>query len=237
MRGFGLCVWERAMQIIIAIMFLGLLWIAPASAETAATREHELIVSIHQDANDGSLTAPGFVEGILESASRFVTRSCGEIKFKLKGSVGTFTSAPSQINNEAELEAVHDVAADIKVVQEINYCMGRKEENVIGCAWRRSPDPHAGRPKTVIVIRNVHLSLYPMLWAHEFGHAAGLQHRNDDADLHLMTPCELKTFHQDLNEAECDCFRKGLGGCFPIKGPDPDPEICCPTDPKCNRGR
>lgn len=215
------------MQTVIAILCFGLLLcVAPASAQT----EHSLTVRIHTDVRP-TLT-PRSVEEVFDRASKLMSCNSCNVKFKLNGPVQSFTSAPSRINDAADLEAVHGVAAHVKVVQSINFCMGRySSDGWIGCAWRPS-----GLPKTVIVtVQSVLRDLRHILWTHEFGHTKGLQHRVDDG-LALMTPCTLKLRHRRITENECHCFLMESGSC-PITGPDPDPEICCPTDPECTRGR
>jgi hypothetical protein len=205
------------MQAIIATLFLGLLlWAGPAGAQT----EHALQVSVHRDVRP--TLSRGGVEKIFERASKLMSRNSCDVKFKLDGQVTSFASAPSRINDSIALEAVHRVAAHIKVVQSINFCMGRYDpEGFIGCAWRPW-----GLPKTVIVTtQSVHIDLRHILWAHEFGHATGLQHRTNDG-LALMTPCKLELFNRRISQDECGCFRRGLGGC-PILGPDPDPSVSC----------
>ena len=117
---------------------------------------------------------------------------------------------PAVIRTEAQRDAVYRVDADIKVVGEIKFCrpdLGLDFFN--GCAFPRS----MGRKSMIVThARAATVPLRSILWAHEFGHRTGLQHRADsDA---LMTSCPNLFGHQvQVNEDECRCFRLGPGGC------------------------
>lgn len=189
---------------IIVFACLGLLFcVEPAIAQ------YSLKVSIHEavrpkvDARE--------IETILERASNLLTtRNRCDVKFKLD-TVGTFASAPDVINDASDLEAVHSVDADVKIVRQINFCVGQKG-TFLGCAWR--PE---GK-KTMIVVRTVHRDLRHIVWAHEFGHTRGLRHRADRGA--LMTPCPLYFHNLKVNQNECDCFRSGPGACS-TEAPNP----------------
>jgi hypothetical protein len=148
------------------------------------------------------------IENILKLASDLLQKtpnSC-PVGFKLSGPVTTFNNAPAIINNGHELEEVHSVPADVKVVQRINFCLGVfDQEGFLGCAWRPK-----GR-KTVIVTTEMVGAVpgrHPNLWAHEFGHTTGLPHRTDADDVALMLR-EIKAFHKEINSDECDHLRAG----------------------------
>ena len=210
------------MKNIILIVCLGLVaWIRPATAE----QDHALYslkVSIHKDVRP--LTREQ-VEEILERASSLLQKKSEEtnatdnvpcdVTFKLDGPIGTFeTSAPKDINDADDLEAVQREPADVKVVDKINFCMGR-HDSFIGCSWR----PEGRLPKTMIIARSVVVDLRHFLWAHEFGHTTGLQHRVDDP-MALMTPCDMELSNGHISKNECSCFLKGQGGC-PISEQSP----------------
>jgi hypothetical protein len=146
--------------------------------------------------------------------------SCS-VGFTLKGDVGTFTSAPPVIKTAADLEAVHSVPADVKIVQAIKFCVGEfSEEGFLGCAWRPK-----GRPKTVIVTPLVGDGIAPFVWAHEYGHTTGLLHRLDKDRLALMTPCDIEAFSQHVTKGECSHFIAG-----PVTSYPPGNGDACPRD-------
>jgi hypothetical protein len=187
-----------------AILLLGLLlWVDPASAQKL--KIHSLRVSIHEEVRPSPTQSE--IEQILKDASDLLQEPpnrCG-VGFKLKGPVTTFTSAPAFINDASDLEAVHSVPADVKVVREINFCIRGPENGLVGCSWRPN-----NRPKTVIVTRRLKgVGLSPVLWTHEFGHVTGLQHRNDEDEEALMTPCGLQAFNRRINKDECRHFLAG----------------------------
>ena len=206
------------MRTIILIVSLGvLLWAGSASAEKQ--KQYSLKVSIHRDVQPRMTKAE--VESLLRRASNVLSRC--NVRLRLDGKIKTFDSAPKDINNSTDLEAVHRVPAHIKVVQTISSCIGQPP--FAGCSFR----PNTNFPKTMIVTRNPPLvdDERPLLWAHEFGHTKGLFHRIDD-ELALMTPCPLKLFNKNLTKDECTCLLKGPKGC-PI--PEPTQQASCPTQP------
>jgi hypothetical protein len=213
------------MQTITVILCLGLLlWVEPASAQ----KVYSLKVRIHEDVP--RLTDEQ-VNETLDRASKLLKKNPGHqcnVTFKLKGHVETFGGAPKDISGPDDLEAVHRVHADVKVVNTINFCIGQYRP-FWGCAWR----PEG--PKTVIVIRGVRADrpddvivgrdLRVLLWAHEFAHTKGLHHRID-VEQALMTPCEIEAFNTLITKDECTCIKKGPKGC-PISAPAQD--AVCPT--------
>jgi hypothetical protein len=196
-----------------AILLLGLaFWTEPASAQEIIV--HPLKVRIHPAVNPP--LSQSEVEGILKAASNILqsnNHSC-KVEFKLNGPIKPFTSGPAVIKTESDLEAVHRVPADVKVVQSIQFCVGEfKKVGFLGCAWRPK-----GRPKTVIVSRegsDLGDGRGPVVWAHEYGHTTGLMHRYQTKNLNLMTPCELEAFNREVNRAECDHFRAGPVSHYP----------------------
>ena len=211
--GFWHCVRRRS---VIAILLVGLpSWVEPASAQ----KVYRWTVSIHEEMR-GSLTDED-IKGILESMSKLTTyddNNC-PMKFELKGPVQTFTSAPADINDADDLEKAHSVAADVKIVRKINFCLGKyKKEGFVGCAWRAE-----GRQKTVIVTNNT--AAPKSVWLHEFGHTTCLPHRIDHR-FTLMTPCAIKTDSYHINDDECRHFLAGPKLC-----PLQDPVVVCPKLP------
>jgi hypothetical protein len=192
-----------------AILLLGLLlWVEPASAQVAPAskgKKYSLTVSIRQEINP-TLT-PGEIEQILGKASD-ILQKC-RVKFELKAILPPFTAGSVRITDEPTLEAVHQVRADIKIVQGITFCPApNASPPFLGCAFR----PRDQRHRTMIVSTEMVGALpgrHPNLWAHEFGHTTGLPHRRDTNGFTLMTPEEIKAFHTDTNDDECRHFRAG----------------------------
>src|SRR5215470_1980211 len=190
------------MQTIIVTICLGLLlWVEPASA-----KEYLLSVRVHKDLHP---LRNSDVVSILQRASmRLMTDGKCDVQFKLKNQedpIATFDSGPSVIKDAQGLELVHQVPADVKVVQAIEFCIGTPP--FTGCSFRSDPS----LPKTMIVRRDRPpiSNARPLLWAHEFGHTTGLNHRLDQKGNQLMTPCGIKTFNSRLTPDECSCFLAG----------------------------
>jgi len=188
------------------------------------TVTHWLTVSIHPDVSPPMYQQE--VEGILKGASDILQgrtpitphNNC-KVEFKFKGFIPFPQSLPADIKNETDLEKVQEVPADVKVVNSITYCAEEPQKNgVLGCAWRRD----VKLPRTVIVTRWGSApgdGIAPVLWAHEYGHTTGLNHRYHKGVLsyseNLMTPCELEVVSQPINDDECDHFLKGPAKRYP----------------------
>lgn len=188
-----------------AIVLLGLaLWTGPASAQEVIV--HKLTVAIHEAVR--APLAQKDIETILKHASDLVQHNKCKVGFELKGPITTFNSAPADIKSAADLEAVHSVPADVKIVRSITFCVGQiNTEGFLGCAWR--PE---GRQKTVVVSITGSLpkmGIASRVWAHEFGHTTGLLHRFQAGNMSLMTPCEIEAYSAQLNQDECNHFRAG----------------------------
>lgn len=195
-------------------------WTGRAANEV---KTYKLTVSVHPTVHP-KLTKDE-IEGILKGASDILqghTDSAAQnnckVEFKFKGFLDFPASAPDKIINEQQLDAVHDLPGDVKVVQTITFCVGEpRPDGVLGCSWRRQ-----GK-RTVIVARDGFLpglgsprhdkGIGPVLWAHEFGHTTDLLHRYHKGILNnsenLMTPCDLEAFSQSINDDECTHFRSG----------------------------
>ena len=198
-----------SMILLLGIGLLSLL--EPARAQTV--KEYPLTVSIHEGVHP--TLNQNDVEKILKRASDLLQQlpnGCS-VGFKLKGPITTFTSAPAYINDLNALELVHEVPADVKVVQEINFCILGPQTGLYGCSWR--PE---GRPTMIVTTQLEDYGVEPNLWAHEFGHTRGLRHRVDDEDA-LMTPCGIDTFNNKINAVECKAFLRGAAPHSPPAGP------------------
>jgi hypothetical protein len=213
-----------------AIVLLGLaLWAGPASAEDIVV--HPLTVAIHPAVRDKYKLSQYDVEVILKHASDLLKRNNCNVGFALNGPINTFESAPADIKTADDLEAVHSVPADVKVVRSITFCVGQiNEAGFLGCAWR--PED---RQKTVVV--SIAGSLPGMgsasrVWAHEYGHTTGLLHRFQAGNMSLMTPCDIQAYSAQLNQDECNHFRAGPVPSYPAGQGD-----ACPPSSSVRRYR
>jgi hypothetical protein len=204
----------RRMRAVIAIICLGLfIWVAPASAQNAGVpkQEYSLTVTVHEEVRP-RLTDRA-VEKILEGTSDLLKRC--NVTFKLKGSVGTFASAPAIIRSPADRDAVYAVKADVKVVKEIKSCNPDLPSPFNGCAFPFS----MGRDSMIVTHTRAGTDrLRSILWAHEFGHRTGLQHRADPVA--IMSGCQLEGFQESVAQRECRCFFLGPGSCPPRRPVD-----------------
>ena len=81
---------------------------------------------------------------------------------------GTATDGLDVIDNEAEFYAVvNHTVGRVKVVRLINYC-GGPGSNILGCSWVGG--------NGMVLVRFGDVPTEAALWAHEYGHNAGLAH-------------------------------------------------------------
>ena len=116
------------------------------------------------------------------------------VTFERDGSIDTFNVSPAIVTTEAQLDAVFDVRADIKIVSlMVGVCGSPSADDVslvLGCAFTGG---------TAVLVQDAP----PDVWAHEWGHVQGLPHRND-CDRNLMHAFELET--NAVNTTERDAF-------------------------------
>jgi hypothetical protein len=234
-----------------AIVLLGLaLWTEPASAQGAkpdcvpsgsGLKPYCLTVSVHPAVPK---LKPDEIKDIMEGASELLQHNEGyacKVEFQFKGFIDFPQSVAddvpnADIKNQKQLEEVHDVPADVMVVQSIDFCSLGLLQGYAGCAWRQNPS----LPRTVIVARDWFtrgssrgaVGIGAVVLAHEFGHTTGLPHRYvvppvNGANPNLMTPCKIDTDSQLINDAECASF---------LAGPK-EPPFSTDLGPRCQSGQ
>ena len=188
------------MKTILTIVFARLLiWPAPAGAKT-----YSLTVSIHKDVAD---LPRNEVKAILKRASRIMHDARCDVTFTLDGDIGRFDGA-KDITSAAQRDAVHNVKANVKIVDKIGFCFAQGEFR--GCAF--PTDQPTGPPGISIILTRNEASLANR-WAHEVGHRMGLSHRGGLDKKPLMTACTVEPQSRKLTREECKCFLEGPLSC------------------------
>ena len=190
------------MKTILTIVFAGLLiWSAPAGAKT-----YSLTVSVHKDVADLTRNE---AKAILKRASRIMHAARCNVKFTLGGDIGRFdVPGTKEITTEAQRDAVHNVKANVKIVDKIGFCFAPGEFR--GCAFPTDQPP--GSPGISIILTRNEASLANR-WAHEVGHRMGLSHRRGLDKKPLMTACSVEPQSKKLTREECKCFLEGPLSC------------------------
>ena len=190
------------MKTILTIVFAGLLiWPAPAGSKT-----YSLTVSVHKDVADLTRNE---AKAILKRASRIMRTAQCNVRFTLDGDIGRFDVPDTkQITTEAQRDAVHNVKANVKIVDKIGFCFAPGEFR--GCAFPTEKPP--GPPGISIILTRNEASLANR-WAHEVGHRMGLSHRQGRDKKPLMTACAVEPQSVKLNRNECKCFLEGPLSC------------------------
>jgi hypothetical protein len=202
------------MQIIVAIVSVVLLiWAEPATAQ----KTYSVVVSRHIDVPPLSEKE---VEKILADASDLLQKSpdhvdkANDVKcnvtFALNGPIHTFDSAPKRPWKRADIEPVHRANSHldvpdgfhVKIVEGIGFCRN-KHGTFNGCSF--PPDFRS----TIVVHPRKHDAPH-VLWAHEFGHLAGLGHRKR-TKYSLMKCGGVTKASVRVNKRECSCML-ALGG-------------------------
>jgi hypothetical protein len=116
------------------------------------------------------------------------------VTFELSGSIDTFDNSSAIVTTEAQLDAIFDDPADIKIVSlMVGVCGSPSADDVslvLGCAFTGG---------TAVLVQDAPSDV----WAHEWGHVQGLPHRND-CDRNLMHAFELET--NAVNTTERNAF-------------------------------
>lgn len=114
--------------------------------------------------------------------------------YVLDGAVGIH-NGPSVINGQQDFAALMAEPGIAKVVEAINWC-GDFGPNIIGCA---------PIPGSMFAVVRRSASVEGILWAHEFGHSVGLEHRQDDRAVMRST---IGVNNRDITLAECKQYMK-----------------------------
>lgn len=164
---------------------------------SGCTKVHPLDVSRFNTSTLDNAAA----DTILGDATTVLATNDGEgdeacrVRLQRNGDVGTFTTGDGSIDTQAEFNTVNGLAGHVKVVNQINWC-GAILPNVIGCA---------PVPGTSLVVVRFTANMEGILWAHEFGHNKGLNHRND---ANAVMNATINANRRRINSAECTAFRQ-----------------------------
>jgi hypothetical protein len=122
------------------------------------------------------------------------------VQFVRNGAVQLLPAAiPGTIQTEADLIALLNAGAGVKIVQAIRWC-GGPGGSIIGCAPIGSPTVNLAAVRFTPNQEGV-------LWVHEYGHNAGIGHRTDDPRA-VMYP-SIGPDHNVVNAAESALFASG----------------------------
>jgi hypothetical protein len=127
----------------------------------------------------------------------FFTHGTGDVhcktNFTRSGNVEVFNS-PVSITSEADYQAVCSRKIRVNVVQDIQSCNSRPCPNCSGCS---------DRPGSCMVVVRAFPRKEGVLWAHEYGHNAGLCDRFDGE---WVMNRSLGVDNRKVTRTECDAF-------------------------------
>ncbi|HIF98799.1 MAG TPA: hypothetical protein EYQ54_17575 [Myxococcales bacterium] len=181
-----------------AIPLLALVLLTTGACSTKiSVRRHPTVPLTNADAtsilnNFGTLIRTADTATDFACASDFGTIKGIKIQpafYVRDGAVGAYAGV-SDINSEADFNAVIGTPGYAKVVNSINYC-GKIKPNIVGCA------PTPGNSFAIVRFTNDQEGI---LWAHEFGHTVGLPHRNGPT---LLMNEYISPNRKEVNANEC----------------------------------
>lgn len=183
----------------IAIRLLtgGIILLSLSGCVTELTVSRSTASSLSNSNADSILGDFSAVINIADSGSDF---ACAEQfgtdflpAFYLRDGAVTVNNAPTEINSQADFNAVIGAPGYAKVVEEINWC-GELLPNVIGCA------PVPGDSFAVVRFTG---NAEGVLWAHEYGHTVGLSHTSGASRVMRGT---ISSANDEVTSDECISF-------------------------------
>jgi hypothetical protein len=166
-------------------------------------------MSISQFHTSLSLLTDAEAASILSDANQVLQEVSGDgdvsctIGLRRSGPVTTFTTGDGEIDSQEEFDEIIKLPGQIKVVNAINYCGGYHAEPgsmFIGCA------PIGGSSLVVVRLENPGPHEEGILWAHEYGHNCGLDHRSA-ADNEVMN-AGVTPNHTFVNDYEKNAYEQ-----------------------------
>jgi hypothetical protein len=125
--------------------------------------------------------------------------ACG-VALTRSGDAGVFNIGDGSLDTSAELQAVFALPGNVKVVDDVNWCANQFNTSYIGCGQT---------PGTSFITERFTANQEGILWAHEFGHNQGLQHRDTSTDNVMYF--SIGSNRRRVNQTECNAFT-GQGG-------------------------
>ncbi|MBG0791950.1 hypothetical protein IYY11_00275, partial [Methylocystis sp. H62] len=156
-----------------------------------------LTVSRH---NTAGLT-DGDVDRILGDSSTVLQTNDGpddvacSVALQRSGNVVVFNNGDGSLDNAAELSEVFNLAGNVKVVADVNFCGGQFNTSIIGCGQT---------PGTSFITERFTAGQEGILWAHEFGHNQNLPHRDTSTDNVMYF--SIGNNRRRINQTECNAF-------------------------------
>jgi hypothetical protein len=159
----------------------------------------DLSISRHTSSTLSDTTA----DQILEAASETLQVNNGggddvpcDVTLERSGTVTTFSTGDGSIDSQQEYDAVIALPGKVKVVNQITWCGGIV--SAAGCA------PVPGGSQIVVIQGLSHLD--GIVWAHEYGHTQGLNHRAVDNTRFVMNS-SVAGRSTRVSTVECDAIR------------------------------
>ena len=149
------------------------------------------------------------------------------VKFVRDGNVQLLPSnVAAVIQTQSQLNALFAAPKGVKIVRRIQFC-GGPGGSIIGCA------PVGSSTVNIAAVRFT-TGLEGILWAHEYGHNCGLNHRTNDGNA-IMFP-SIGSTHKVVNAPESKRYLSGPGAVAAAAAeaapPAADPEEAPPPAPK-----
>jgi hypothetical protein len=178
---------------------------AVATASTIVSAQqvvHELDIAVYAPIVSGvtnSVVDPILREmgGVLATPDSPADEAC-DVAFERPRAIVTFPTGDGSINSTDELNAVFAVRGQVKVVPFIYWCGGAIV--ALGCA-------RIGGNSMIVSISMLEVGGGGVVWTHEFGHMAGLEHRNGSA---FLMDEGFDASRRTINVRECERFREPL---------------------------
>jgi len=168
---------------------------APIRTVRVTVHRHSTVTLSNADA-DRILADMGTVLQTADQSNDVATR----VQFVRNGDVQVLPAAvPASIQTAAQFTTLMGAGNGVKVVRQILWC-GSPGGSIIGCA-------PVGNANVNLAVVRFTANQEGILWAHEYGHNAGLPHRTDDGNA-IMFP-SIATNRRVVNAAESTRYLSG----------------------------
>jgi hypothetical protein len=186
--------------------------VAPTSIADPSDRSHEIPLSFASHVDLANPMTDGRLDTVLARATELAAYGDFDVdvacclRFVRSGSESRFGVAGDKLDSiDDETEFYSAINADrsrrVKIVRAINWCNG-KAPNIVGCAEVSG--------NGMVLVRNNSIDIEAIIWAHEYGHNAGIRDHNSDS--RYVMAAQVNGANNGFSTGECRTYHQPASG-------------------------